>query len=484
MRRKKLAAQLMAVLLMMTLVLTGCGDKGEPEAKPDTNQAVQSAIDGGTQWLIDQLQLAEYNNDSDDAVFLLERADKLSEENAQAYLQSLQAAVEYGSDFDQVTQWQKIAFAAAACGGDPTDQAGLDFLSMALNYDVNDEEHYVDLYVLNSKLLVSGAFDVHNTDHQQVIEALLAAQNEDGAFEDQWGTTIDSTSLTLQALAASGAADQEPVKGAIERAVAYLSSQQGADGSMTYNGEPSLASTAQACIALSVLGIDPAVDEAFVKEGNSLLAALIGQYQAELEQTEQDYYNMTQGLMGLVAYQRLQAGEHGYYSAGMLAQANDNVQPAQQQGSEANDQETALGQSPVVSGEEAQPPAPNQAPTEQATESQSDTITLAITSDEGVILAATAVDLEADDTAYSVLKRVSREQGIAMEVSGSGSKVYVQGINDLYEFDKGATSGWMYQINGEFPTKSAGSYKLTAGDTVNWIYTLDMGKDVAGEVQQ
>lgn len=77
-----------------------------------------------------------------------------------------------------------------------------------------------------------------------------------------------------------------------------------------------------------------------------------------------------------------------------------------------------------------------------------------------------------------MLKRAVEAQNIALEVSGSGRKVYVEGINDLYEFDKGATSGWLYQVNGSFPNKSAGNCAVASGDTVKWVYTLDMGKDV------
>ena len=85
---------------------------------------------------------------------------------------------------------------------------------------------------------------------------------------------------------------------------------------------------------------------------------------------------------------------------------------------------------------------------------------------------------EEGDTAYTVLKRAAQAQNISVEVSGSSRKVYVQGINDLYEFDKGATSGWLYQVNDAFPSKSASNYAVEAGDVVNWVYTLDMGKDV------
>ena len=35
---------------------------------------------------------------------------------------------------------------------------------------------------------------------------------------------------------------------------------------------------------------------------------------------------------------------------------------------------------------------------------------------------------------------------------------YVEGINQLYEFDCGKNSGWMYSVNGEYPNYGASSY--------------------------
>ena len=78
-----------------------------------------------------------------------------------------------------------------------------------------------------------------------------------------------------------------------------------------------------------------------------------------------------------------------------------------------------------------------------------------------------------------------KDKKIQMEYTGKGESVYVEGINNLYEFDKGSTSGWMYNVNGTYPNKSAGAYILKAGDTVEWRYTLDLGKDLgANSVKQ
>ena len=36
----------------------------------------------------------------------------------------------------------------------------------------------------------------------------------------------------------------------------------------------------------------------------------------------------------------------------------------------------------------------------------------------------------------------------------------------------------MYKVNGAFPNVSAGKYKLSSNDTLEWVFTKDGGKDV------
>lgn len=204
MNRQRKAFQLISLFLLVMLVFTGCGDKKQtPAAEENMDQTAQTALTAGVDYLRSQLELSTYSSDNDDLVYLLARAGLLTEADAAAYEEGLTAAIKSSWDLEKVTQWQKIAFAVAAAGGDPSDQAGMDFLSMVLSYDVTDENNEVDLYVLNSKLLAAGAFGDPMQDARIAADMVLAKQNADGAFEDQWGTTLDSTSMTLQALAAS-----------------------------------------------------------------------------------------------------------------------------------------------------------------------------------------------------------------------------------------------------------------------------------------
>jgi pyruvate/2-oxoglutarate dehydrogenase complex dihydrolipoamide acyltransferase (E2) component len=68
----------------------------------------------------------------------------------------------------------------------------------------------------------------------------------------------------------------------------------------------------------------------------------------------------------------------------------------------------------------------------------------------GVILAPVKAEFTAGESVFDVLQRVCRENGIQMEstVSPAYNTAYIEGIANLYEFDAGETSGWMYSVSG------------------------------------
>ena len=98
----------------------------------------------------------------------------------------------------------------------------------------------------------------------------------------------------------------------------------------------------------------------------------------------------------------------------------------------------------------------------------------------GVILSPTTVTFYEGESVYDVLQRVCRENGIHMEASWTPvyNSAYVEGIHNLYEFDCGALSGWMYAVNGWYPNYGSSRYQLKDGEKVEWRYTCDLGRDV------
>ena len=87
-----------------------------------------------------------------------------------------------------------------------------------------------------------------------------------------------------------------------------------------------------------------------------------------------------------------------------------------------------------------------------------------------------------NESVFNVLQRTLKEQGIHMEFEYTPAyhTAYIEGINNLYEFDVGELSGWMYSVNGWFPIYGCSRYRLQDGDVVEWKYTCDLGNDIGG----
>lgn len=98
----------------------------------------------------------------------------------------------------------------------------------------------------------------------------------------------------------------------------------------------------------------------------------------------------------------------------------------------------------------------------------------------GVILAPTKVTFYEGESVFDVLQRVCKENNIHLEASWTPvyNSAYIEGINNLYEFDCGELSGWMYRVNGWYPNYGCSRYQLGDGEKVEWRYTCDLGRDV------
>jgi hypothetical protein len=110
--------------------------------------------------------------------------------------------------------------------------------------------------------------------------------------------------------------------------------------------------------------------------------------------------------------------------------------------------------------------------------------TIAIYGDGNTILKPTSVKFKEGDSVLDILKKVTRSGKIQMEYrGGEKSGAYVEGIDNLYEFDRGAESGWMYNVNGKYPNCSCGVYTVKKGDVIEWRYTKDLGKDLGVDMK-
>ena len=102
--------------------------------------------------------------------------------------------------------------------------------------------------------------------------------------------------------------------------------------------------------------------------------------------------------------------------------------------------------------------------------------------EDGVLFAATEVTFYEGETVFHVLQREMKRAGIHMEYEDTPlyQSAYIEGIGNLYEFDCGELSGWMYRVNGWYPNYGCSRYLLQEGDVVEWIYTCELGEDIGG----
>ena len=101
--------------------------------------------------------------------------------------------------------------------------------------------------------------------------------------------------------------------------------------------------------------------------------------------------------------------------------------------------------------------------------------TAAVIPKDGWILRPVTVTFTEGESVFDVLQRVCRENKIHMEFNTAAgyNSAYIEGIGNLYEFDAGELSGWLYSVNGWFPNYGSSRYQLKDGDTVRWVYSTD-----------
>jgi len=102
--------------------------------------------------------------------------------------------------------------------------------------------------------------------------------------------------------------------------------------------------------------------------------------------------------------------------------------------------------------------------------------------EDGWILEPVAVTFYEGESVFNVLQRTCKQLKIHMEFMNTPiyNSAYIEGIHNLYEFDVGELSGWMYQVNDWFPNYGCSRYQLQDGDVIHWVYTCDLGYDVGG----
>jgi hypothetical protein len=108
-------------------------------------------------------------------------------------------------------------------------------------------------------------------------------------------------------------------------------------------------------------------------------------------------------------------------------------------------------------------------PTQKPVES----VTLSVigSKDRGTIIGTSKVSFKDGETIFDILLQEAKKHNIVVDSRGSGATTYVEGIDNIYEFDYGAKSGWVFKLNGVSLTKSIGTIKVKDGDRIECSYT-------------
>ena len=420
------------------------------------------------------------------------------------------------------TTAQKYALAMLACG------AYADLTVETLDGTIGELGIMSYIYGLH---LLNNGLTTDKISKDDVIGELLSLELDGGG----WAITgsvadVDVTAMALAALAPN--IDALGADGAIERALAFLSEKQFPDGgysSMMSGENPE--STAQVMLALSSLGVDFESDERFIKNGSTLLDAMMSFSVGDggFSHTKGGEYNFSatvQVYYSLVGYLRMKDGKSPllvFDNAPGAVYIENFGSPA-----EVEPENTGgIGYKPIATAalvgafvivcavfillkkknaknfiaaavilaaaitfvwvtDIMSPDDYYGAPTKK--ENAVGTVTMTIRCDtivgksdekyipaDGVILETTSFEIEEGDTVYDILAEGARAYGISIDVSSVG---YVSGIGYIYELDYGSLSGWMYYVNGESPGVSCTRYTLDDGDVIEWLYSCDIGNDL------
>lgn len=98
---------------------------------------------------------------------------------------------------------------------------------------------------------------------------------------------------------------------------------------------------------------------------------------------------------------------------------------------------------------------------------------------DGIILRLDNAAFQSGDTLYGFLVRECKKASVLIDIDTSFSG-YIKGIGNLYEKDFGKSSGWLYMINGGYPSTGIKEYKLKNGDEIELIYTCKEGDVTSG----
>lgn len=253
-------------------------------------------------------------------------SNTLAEQYAQAAYQYVKKKGSSTMSDSKSTENSRMILALTSIGKDPSDVAGYDLLEPLADLD------YVKSQGINGPIFALIALDSHDyeipkvvagktqTTQDALIDTILAAQLSDGGWNVNGnGADADMTAMAIQALAPYYNSNAK-VKSAVDDALKRLSQMQEDNGGYTSWGTSNAESVAQVIVALTSLGIDPASDGRFIKNGYSTLDALATFYNdkggfkhSQSDMTASNGLATEQAYYALASWYRLKNGKTSLY---------------------------------------------------------------------------------------------------------------------------------------------------------------------------
>lgn len=253
-------------------------------------------------------------------------SNTLAEQYAQAAYQYVKKKGSSTMSDSKSTENSRMILALTSIGKDPSDVAGYDLLEPLADLD------YVKSQGINGPIFALIALDSHDyeipkvvagktqTARDALIDTILAAQLSDGGWNVNGnGADADMTAMAIQALAPYYNSNAK-VKSAVDDALKRLSQMQEDNGGYTSWGTSNAESVAQVIVALTSLGIDPASDGRFIKNGYSTLDALATFYNdkggfkhSQSDMTASNGLATEQAYYALASWYRLKNGKTSLY---------------------------------------------------------------------------------------------------------------------------------------------------------------------------
>ena len=234
----------------------------------------------------------------------------------------------------KVTDNARVILALTSIGKDVTNVGGHNLLKGLDNMD------YIQTQGINGPIWALIALDSHNyptsgdVTREKLIQVILDAQLSNGGWNLSGNDADpDMTAMAIQSLAPYYK-ENEAVKAAVDKALDVLSELQLATGGFGSWGTENSESCAQVIVALTALGIDPAKDSRFIKNGLTILDALASYYVdggafRHIASGDRDGMATEQGYYALAAYYRFINGQTRLYDmSDVTIKANEQpVQP-------------------------------------------------------------------------------------------------------------------------------------------------------------